>query len=114
MRRTRKQWVLLIGLSVLLLVVAGCGGNGNQQGATMDNQAQTAQTVEQLYANNCASCHGGNLEGGFGPAMEKVGSKLTKEQILQVLQKGTGSMPAQGHLSSQEQEKLAAWLAEKK
>ncbi|MFC7439997.1 c-type cytochrome [Laceyella putida] len=115
MKRTQKRWAILVGASVAALAVAGCAaGNGNKPESKTNDQAQATQTADQIYANNCASCHGGNLQGGFGPSLEKIGSKLKKEQIVQVLQKGKGSMPSQGHLSSQEQEKLATWLTEKK
>ncbi|AUS10155.1 cytochrome C' [Laceyella sacchari] len=114
MMKSKQRMILLSGVSAIALVVSGCGGNSAKQEPTQSKEAQANLTADKIYANNCASCHGGNLQGGFGPSLEKIGSKLKKEQIVEIMQKGKGSMPSQGHISSQDQEKLAAWLAEKK
>ncbi|MBA4603496.1 cytochrome c [Thermoactinomyces sp. AMNI-1] len=64
--------------------------------------------------SNCASCHGGNLQGATGPGLQQIGAKMNKEQILQILENGKGSMPAQSHISADERDQLATWLTEKK
>ncbi|UUZ90906.1 cytochrome c [Paenibacillus sp. P25] len=82
--------------------------NGSGTGAS--------EQVQALYKQTCISCHGGNLEGRVGPAtnLQKVGTKLSKEQIAKQIANGGGGMPAFGtKLKPEEVEALAAWLAEK-
>ncbi|MDZ4770376.1 MAG: cytochrome c [Chloroflexota bacterium] len=60
----RIGWLVLIALSGLILV--GCGNQPTViivSGITFDNE-EIAQG-QQLYAQNCASCHGANGEGQF-------------------------------------------------
>jgi cytochrome c551 len=70
-------------------------------------------TAEALYKNTCAGCHGQTLEGSVGPNLQKIGGTLSKDQILEVLKNGKGSMPP-GLAKGNDAETLAAWLADKK
>ncbi|BFT75193.1 hypothetical protein PAENIP36_66350 [Paenibacillus sp. P36] len=61
------------------------------------------------------ACHGAGLEGDFGPNLTKVGSRKTKDEIVQQIIKGSGDMPPfQKALKAEEIETLATWLAAKK
>ncbi|WP_241154356.1 cytochrome c551 [Staphylospora marina] len=112
----RKKNVMLSGLLVLALA-AGCGSQpetNSGKNTPPSSSGQVAEAgVEEVYQQSCASCHGLSLEGGIGPSLEKVGSKLNEEQILEVITKGRGQMPSR-LVSDDEAKKLAAWLAEKK
>jgi len=67
-----------------------------------------------VFKQNCASCHGQNLEGIAGPNLTKVGSKYDANQIADIIKNGKGSMPG-GLLKKQpEIQAVAKWLAEKK
>ena len=69
--------------------------------------------AEAAYKSNCLACHGDQLQGGFGPALNAVGSSLSREQIYQVITKGRGNMPGfEGRLSDEEIINLTNWLAE--
>ncbi|WP_456274009.1 cytochrome c550 [Bacillus sp. AK031] len=48
---------------------------------------------EAHYQQACISCHGGNYEGGAGPALTGVGERLSAEQIQDILKNGKGIMP---------------------
>ena len=72
-----------------------------------------AEAGEKLYKQSCASCHGGNLEGGNGPTLTSVGSKLSESEILEMIKNGKGMMPS-GLVSETDAKILAKWLAEKK
>ncbi|AIF43406.1 cytochrome c550 [Virgibacillus sp. SK37] len=76
-----------------------------QEGASDDPQA--------IFEGNCASCHGADLSGGAGPDLTQVGSRLSAEEIQDVIINGKGSMPA-GMATADEAKILADWLAEKK
>src|SRR5699024_12354792 len=70
-----------------------------------------AEDPEEIFANSCASCHGGDLTGGAGPDLTSVGSDHSKEDILSVIDEGQGAMHA-GLIQGEEAEELTAWLAE--
>jgi mono/diheme cytochrome c family protein len=68
-----------------------------------------------LFKQNCASCHGQNLEGIAGPNLTKVGSKYDAKQIADIIKNGKGGKMPPGMLKKQpEIEAVAKWLAEKK
>ncbi|WP_072334630.1 cytochrome c [Paenibacillus sp. cl123] len=74
-----------------------------------------AQAAEAIYKQSCLACHGAELEGKLGPNLQKVGGKLSDQQIYKVLLNGKGGMPAfKSTLKDEELVNLAKWLAEKK
>ncbi|RAK19951.1 cytochrome c551 [Anoxybacillus vitaminiphilus] len=107
----KKLFGLLLGTS---LVLAACGGG--EEAADNNNNGDggaTAAAAEDIYKQSCASCHGQNLEGQVGPSLEKVGSKYSKDEIKQIIEKGRGSMPG-GLIQGEDVDKVAEWLAAKK
>ncbi|WP_027409303.1 cytochrome c551 [Anoxybacteroides tepidamans] len=102
---------LLLGTS---LVLAACGG-GNEANDNNKNNGggATSSAAEQIFQQSCASCHGQNLEGKVGPNLQKVGSKYSKDEIKQIIEKGRGGMPA-GVIKGADVDKVAEWLASKK
>jgi mono/diheme cytochrome c family protein len=70
--------------------------------------------AKALFKDNCMSCHGASLEGGFGPSLKKVGSQMSKADIAAQITNGGGGMTAFGKtLDAGQIETLAAWLATK-
>ncbi len=70
-----------------------------------------------VYALNCASCHGGRREGDqqkIYPALTNLKSSKSKEETLQLIVKGKGSMPSNDFLSAEEKHNLLAFLFEDK
>ncbi|WP_051620987.1 c-type cytochrome [Paenibacillus sp. UNC451MF] len=120
------------GLSwaISLLIVgtlAGCGsaakqggepfGGSNKAASQGDALTSAPEQVQALYKQSCISCHGNNLEGKVGPTtnLQKIGGKLTKEQISKQIISGGNGMPGFGtKLKPEETEALAEWLAGKK
>lgn len=83
--------------------------------ATAAATTAAAKDAESLYKANCMGCHGANLEGKAAPELAKVGSRMTKDEIVNQILKGGGRMPAQDKkVSAEEAETLAVWLASKK
>ncbi|WP_409301728.1 cytochrome c550 [Peribacillus sp. SCS-155] len=56
---------------------------------------QTASKPEDIYKSTCISCHGDQYQGGMGPKLKGIGSKLSEEQIKETIQNGKGAMPPQ-------------------
>lgn len=109
----KSLMALLIGSSVAL---AACGGGDDEAGkdTNKDEGTETASAEgEQVYKQNCLSCHGENLEGQVGPALDKVGSKYSKDEILGIIKNGKGQMPP-NVVEGADAEAVAEWLATKK
>ena len=117
------------------LVLSACGGGGEEEPAGEPEEngqeqpaenggepaeqpaenggGETAAQAEQLYQQSCVSCHGQNLEGGVGPDLTTVGSRLSKDEIENIIVNGQATMPA-GLLQGEEAAVVAEWLAAKK
>lgn len=106
----RAGWFLGAVCGFLLLTACSSGGENNAPQGNKDTT--TAMEPKEVYMNNCSSCHGGNLQGAMGPSLEKIGDKMNKDEILQVLENGKGSMPAQSHIPQDQRDQLATWLVE--
>lgn len=116
----RLRWFLGL-VAVVLLFVAGCSsdsGETSDDAESAENNtgavAEDTANAEEIYSGNCASCHGGNLEGGMGPSLETVGANMSETEIADVIKNGRGQMPAITQLQDDEVQELASWLAEKK
>jgi len=68
------------------------------------------EKARNTFVQNCARCHGVNLEGGGAfPSLQNVGQTHTKDDILNVIKSGQGVMPA-NLVTGEEAENLAKWL----
>ncbi|MFD0768038.1 cytochrome c550 [Bacillus sp. CGMCC 1.60114] len=74
---------------------------------------QTATKPDEIVKQNCTSCHGDQLQGAVGPNLQKVGDRLSKDQIQEVILKGRGNMPP-GIIPADQASKVADWLSKKK
>ncbi|RHW36633.1 cytochrome c [Lysinibacillus yapensis] len=124
----KKAWLALVFGSALFL--AACGG-GDEEATNTNNETENTTTEnettnegtsgetaaaegEALVRETCATCHGGNLQGmGNTPSLADVGSRLSEEEIHDVIVNGRGGMPG-GLLQGEEAEAAAAWLAQQK
>ncbi len=95
------------------IVLAACGGGDSAGEKTTNGGGDTTSATEAVYKKSCASCHGQNLEGGVGPALDKVGGKYSQEEIKNIIANGRGGMPG-GLVQGDDVDKLAEWLAAKK
>lgn len=110
-----KKFLAAIFGSALML--AACGGGDEEATPTNDEnggEVVESQDAEKIVQGNCTSCHGGNLEGqGNFPNISNVGSRLSKDEILKVIQEGQGAMPP-NIIEGAEAEVVAEWLSNKK
>jgi mono/diheme cytochrome c family protein len=113
----KKVWVT-IGINILL---AGClvfllffyEGTQPAPKATADGKTTTAGNPEKIVSTSCMTCHGENLKGGAGPALDKIGAKYAENEIENIINQGKNAMPA-GIVSPEEAKVVAEWLAQKK
>ncbi len=106
---------LLAAIFGATLVLGACGGGndaGSDDGATGDDTA-SAVDAEAVFQQSCASCHGGNLEGASGPALDSIGADLSEGEIHDIIENGQGGMPG-GLIEGDDADAVAAWLADMK
>ncbi|MDV7763907.1 cytochrome c551 [Peribacillus sp. CSMR9] len=111
----KMKWLaLFLGTS---LALAACGGNDDAADKEPAKNSETttagAGDAAKIYENKCSSCHAVNLEGGVGPNLTKVGSRLSKADIEKVIANGQGAMP-KAIIQGKEASMVAEWLAEHK
>jgi quinoprotein glucose dehydrogenase len=57
-------------------------------------QRLVPRSDKSLYASQCASCHGDDLEGSRdAPSLVGIATRRTRQQLTQVIGEGTGKMP---------------------
>ncbi|MGD6967669.1 c-type cytochrome [Rossellomorea vietnamensis] len=105
------------------LVLGACGNNddtASEEASDANNPQEAADSAlgndidpEKIVNQKCSSCHGGDLSGGMGPALKNIGSELSADEILSVIQNGKGAMP-KNIIEGDEAEAVADWLANKK
>lgn len=102
----RKVPIALVIGSIFAL--SACDGHDKVRGPSADQPS-----AKQIFKQNCASCHGENLQGKSGPALDTIGRKLSKEDILKQMKEGGGGMPG-GIIKGTDAENVADWLADMK
>ena len=69
---------------------------------------------DEAYTNSCAACHGADLSGAVGPALDTIGGKLSEEEIYDIIINGQGAMPGGIVERDEVAERIAKWLSEKR
>ena len=80
---------------------------------TMVESGKSDSEGERVYMQNCVGCHG--LDRAGNPAasiasLVDLSSRLTRNQTLEVIEKGRGVMPPWGFLKEKEREAVTDWL----
>ncbi len=105
--RMKKSILTLVFGSALFLAACGGGDDGDKS----SSKGETTQPDgEKLVQQTCTTCHGGNLQGASGPALEKIGAKYSEEEIKEIILNGNGGMPG-GLLKGADVDAAAAYLA---
>lgn len=85
-----------------------------------DLTALDAEVLEEMndhpgagvYAENCLSCHGENLEGSIGPDLTLAGDRFSEEELKDIIQNGKDNMPPIMSDNEEDADVLAEWLSE--
>jgi cytochrome c551 len=124
----KKMCIFTLGLT-LAVSLSACGKKSTPAPTVSSSVAPTSSTTEPtgtaavdtsavaqtVFKQNCVSCHGVDLGGGVGPSLQKVGARLTQQQIAATITNGKGVMPAfKDKLKPEEIDALSSWLAAKK
>lgn len=107
---------LLAAVFGTALVLGACGGGGDDSSSEdtgSSNGGDSSVDAEAVVQNSCVSCHGGNLEGGSAPAIDKAGAKYSEDEILEIIENGKGGMPG-GIIKGDDAKAVASYLADKK
>lgn len=114
MKMKGKLAALLVGTAIIL---AACGGGEESSTTSKSGEGATTDTAaangEKIFTQKCSSCHGQNLEGGVGPDLTTVGSRLSQADIETLIKDGKGAMPP-GLIEGADATAVAEWLAAKK
>lgn len=113
-----KAFTTSFGILFLVFLLALVGSiffpPKSGQEAKEGGAPSAAINAETVFKQNCASCHGQNLEGVVGPNLQKIGAQLDEKQIADIIKNGKGGMPP-GILKKQpEIQAVAKWLSEHK
>jgi len=119
----KKNWItfginIILAVSLVFLLFVYEGKPPAQKAAKGGEPApagetSTAGNPEEIASANCMTCHGENLQGGAGPALTKIGTKYSQDEIENIINNGRNAMPA-GVISPDEAKVVAEWLAQKK
>lgn len=80
---------------------------------TMIESGGATSLGQQVYLQNCTGCHGLSREGNRSaniPALTDLHARLSRPEVLEVLAKGRGVMPAWGFLTLPQREAVADFL----
>lgn len=122
---TRPAWrplVWLVGLGLVLLVGAACGGSSRQEMTPVaPGEASFREHVQPILLRNCVGCHGGAaglwldryeriMEGSIrGPVIEP-GNPEESELYLRITGKKRPAMPPGKSLSSVQIDAIRDWI----
>ncbi|MFD0589003.1 c-type cytochrome [Paenibacillus sp. GCM10027627] len=127
-----SKWLMVVATMVLAVSLSACGGGnkaekketGMNKGTTNESGNGSANAgggtvdaaaAEAIYKKSCVGCHAVDLAGGVGPNLQKVGGKLSAEQIKSKISGGGGGMPPyKDQLTAAEIDTLSNWLASMK
>ncbi|PTL40533.1 c-type cytochrome [Alkalicoccus saliphilus] len=102
--------LLVFALSLVGLNIGGeeAAENNAEEGNNAEQEFDDPiELGESVYEGQCASCHGGELEGGTGPALDS--GDYDEETILTAIEEGPGSMPA-GLVDGEEADAVAEFI----
>jgi len=80
-----------------------------------DGESANVEAGEEVFQNNCASCHGKDLSGAAGPNLTEIGSNYSQDEIADIDENGTDEgMPAFPDIEDNDLDEFAKWLSEHK
>jgi mono/diheme cytochrome c family protein len=117
---------LCAGLAIVVLALAGCGGDDDEGGSadtgtTTQEQTTTQETTgteasaagKEVFTENCGGCHtlaDAGTNGSQGPNLDEI--QPSESAAQRQVENGGGGMPAFGdRLSAQQIQDVAAYVS---
>ncbi|UOQ42497.1 cytochrome c [Halobacillus salinarum] len=117
-------FAIIAVLGIVAMIIISTAGinqkeaieNAEKNGGKTEEQQSGGSDAspEELFKAKCATCHGGDLSGGVGPNLQKVGGRYSAEEIQNIIKNGKGSQMPPGLYQGEQAKKIAEWLAKKK
>ncbi|MGE6718961.1 cytochrome c550 [Peribacillus frigoritolerans] len=91
--------IMVFGIGLMfLLSFKGLGdakdlAKEKEGGEKTEETESASASPEDIYKQNCISCHGNAYQGGVGPALKGVGDRLSVDEVKDVITNGRGAMP---------------------
>ena len=107
---------LLAAVLLAAVPLAGCGGGGDGDESSGPPPQQVVDQGDpakgqEVFAQNCAACHGGDGGGGSGPALAGDAEATDPQLVVDQIRNGGGGMPSFGdRLSAQELADVSAFV----
>lgn len=99
--------VLLVALVVGVIVITGQGAAETPAPATLSQTATEGKAI--FLSSNCSDCHAKEgRAGGIGPRLSTTGK--SDSDIMSIIRRGRGSMPAHPELTDDQVTKLIAYI----
>ncbi|MGB0639336.1 MAG: c-type cytochrome [Myxococcota bacterium] len=83
----------LLSITLITLLI-GCGKEADDSGTVEDFESSV--NGAEVYSTSCAGCHSADGTGATGPSLVEKVPQLSDEDLLDVIENGTGSMPDMG------------------
>ncbi|MGG1878622.1 cytochrome c [Paenibacillus sp. 7541] len=100
---------------VLMFTLPGREAEIAEEKPTMPEVTLDAAAAEATLRASCISCHGDQLQGGMGPALDQIGAEMDVNSIYNIIAKGRRQMPAfENQLQAEEIANIALYLSEQK
>jgi mono/diheme cytochrome c family protein len=104
---------ILFGVGVIMYGIQA--GHKSEEASAKEDQKQKqtqasstasggGSEMKGFVSQNCATCHGQDLKGAFGPSLIKAGQSLSEEELVNILKNGKGSSMPKGLASGKEAE----------
>lgn len=109
-RGKQPAWVAMLFIAAVL-PLSGCSLSELCQ-----PDPQVSKTdVHTIYKQNCAGCHGEQLQGVSGPELTTVGAKFSPDELRTIILEGSRAMPGfQDKLEEGQVVRLVSMLANEK
>jgi cytochrome c550 len=106
--------IMVFGIGLMFLLSFKGLGDSDELAKEKEGGGEQTETVaakpEDIYKQSCIGCHGDQYQGGMGPDLHGVGDRYSKEELVEIVTKGKGAMPA-GLVKAEQAEAMADWLS---
>ncbi len=108
--------IMIFGIGLMFLFSFKGIGDSKEIAKELENGGKTEEPAdsasaapEDIYKQNCISCHGDAYQGGMGPALTGVGDRRSADEIKDIIINGKNSMPG-GLVKEDQAENMVKFL----